>query len=89
MLAISHIARTGYVVLSELCNLAAARDGAIGVACLYPRIACNGSSVLVPLPSGVRREVEHIDWLEIIREISFDPVALLVAYCRMLKVYGC
>lgn len=59
-LATSHIANTHYVVVTLLRFLAAARDSAVRVTCIDPRIEGNGWGALVRLPFGVRREIDDI-----------------------------
>lgn len=42
----------------------------------------NGRDILVPLPSGVRREVHEIGVVAIICRSIFDPIASIIAYSR-------
>lgn len=84
--AIWKVAITEYVVIALLSFLAAARDGAVGVACIDRRMGSNGQGALVLLPSCVRREVDDIGLLEIIRGSTFDPVTSVIAYSRSSEV---
>lgn len=59
-----HIAITRYVVFAVIRFLAAARSGAVGVACLYPWMVGSGCGVLVPLPAAFCREVGDIGFLQ-------------------------
>lgn len=78
--AIWHIAINAYMVTALLGFLAAARDGAVGVACAYLRMGGHGQGVLVPLQFSVRCEVDDIGPIEIFRCSGFDLVHLLMAY---------
>lgn len=42
--------------------------------------------MLVPLLSGVSREVDDIGLLQVIRDCNFDSAALLIAYNRVSEV---
>lgn len=57
---------TEYVVISLLRVFVAAHDGTVGFACIDPRMCSNGGNVLVPLPSGTRRQVDDINFFEIL-----------------------
>lgn len=65
-----------------ICFLAAACDGAVGVACIDPQMGGNGQDDFVPLPSGVHSKVNVISHLPIICGSSFHPVASTIAYTR-------
>lgn len=78
--AIWHIVIAEYVVIALLCFLTAARDAAVGVACINPWMGGSGRSVPVPLPSGIHREVDDIGLLEILGGSCCDPVASLIAF---------
>lgn len=80
--AIWHVTITEYVVIALLRFLTDARDGEAGFTCVDSGMDGNGRGVLVPRPSGVRREVNDIGLLEIIRDSGFDPVARLISYNR-------
>lgn len=60
---ISHNAITENVVIAFLRSFAAAREGAVSVACFDPRVTGNGQHVLVALSSVARREVDDIGFL--------------------------
>lgn len=65
---------------------ASARDSAVSVACIDPCMRGNDRGVLLPLPSGVQREVNDIGLLENMRGSRFDPVTSLIAYSNSSEV---
>lgn len=62
-------------------SLAAARDGTVGAACIDAQRGGYARGVFVPLMSALRRKVDDISLLKVIRSSSFDPVFSLIA-CR-------
>lgn len=75
-----------YVVIALLRFLAAARDSAVGFACIVLRMPGDCRCVLVLLPCGAHREVDDISFLEIPCSSGSDPVASLFACNRSSKI---
>lgn len=70
------------MAIAVLRFLAAAGDGAVGIARIDPQKGGNGKGVLVMLQSGVGRKVLKVldvGLLEILPGRDFDPVTSLIA----------
>lgn len=64
-LPIWHIGITEFVKTALLWILAAARSGAVCVACIYPKMVENDRSKLVQVQSGAHREAGDIGSFEL------------------------
>lgn len=80
MPVIWNVALSVYAFTALLRTLAAACDGAVGVACVNSQIVCNGRGVLVSVLFAAGRKVDEIGLLENTFGSSLDTVASLIAY---------